>query len=107
RMRAEFRIWHDGDDLYHIIFDSETRQRIRVNSFPAASELINQLMPVMIDSVRDNRVLRHKLFQIDYLTWMSNQAVISLLYHKKLDDEWREQATALRDSLRARGFDVQ
>jgi len=107
RMRAEFRIWHDGDDLYHIIFDSETRQRIRVNSFPAASELINQLMPVMIDSVRDNRVLRHKLFQIDYLTSMSNQAVISLLYHKKLDDEWREQATALRDSLRARGFDVQ
>ena len=22
RMRAEFRIWHDGDDLYHIIFRS-------------------------------------------------------------------------------------
>ncbi|EPY3689055.1 tRNA (uridine(54)-C5)-methyltransferase TrmA, partial [Cronobacter sakazakii] len=21
RMRAEFRLWHDGDDLYHIIFD--------------------------------------------------------------------------------------
>ena len=107
RMRAEFRIWHDGDDLYHIIFDSQTRQRIRVERFPAASELINQLMPAMIESVRDNRILRHKLFQIDYLTSMSNQAVISLLYHKKLDDEWREQAAALRDSLRARGFDVQ
>lgn len=107
RMRAEFRIWHDGDDLYHIIFDSQTRQRIRVERFPAASELINQLMPAMIESVRDKRILRHKLFQIDYLTSMSNQAVISLLYHKKLDDEWREQAAALRDSLRARGFDVQ
>ena len=26
RMRAEFRIWHDGDDLYHIIFD-QTNQK--------------------------------------------------------------------------------
>jgi tRNA (uracil-5-)-methyltransferase len=33
--------------------------------------------------VRNNPVLRHKLFQIDYLTTLSNQAVVSLLYHKK------------------------
>lgn len=106
RMRAEFRVWHDGDDLYHIIFDQETRQRIRVNSFPAASELINALMPAIIDGVRDNPALRHKLFQIDYLTTMSNQAVVSLLYHRKLDEAWQEQATALRAALRAQGFDV-
>lgn len=90
RMRAEFRIWHDGDDLYHIIFDQQTKSRIRVDSFPAASELINQLMTAMIAGVRNNPILRHKLFQIDYLTTLSNQAVVSLLYHKKLDDEWRQ-----------------
>lgn len=77
RMRAEFRIWHDGDDLYHIIFDQQTKSRIRVDSFPAASELINQLMTAMIAGVRNNPVLRHKLFQIDYLTTLSNQAVLS------------------------------
>lgn len=77
RMRAEFRIWHDGDDLYHIIFDQQTKSRIRVDSFPAASELINQLMTAMIAGVRNNPVLRHKLFQIDYLTTLSNQAVVS------------------------------
>ncbi len=48
RMRAEFRIWHDGDDLYHIIFDQETKQRIRVDQFPAASALINLVMPKMM-----------------------------------------------------------
>ena len=89
RMRAEFRLWHDGDDLYHIMFDQQTKSRIRVETFPAASELINQLMAAVIEGVRDNPVLRHKLFQVDYLTTLSNQAVISLLYHKKLDDEWR------------------
>lgn len=49
RMRAEFRLWHDGDDLYHIMFESQTKSRIRVDSFPAASELINTLMTAMID----------------------------------------------------------
>ncbi len=106
RMRAEFRIWHDGDDLYHIIFDQQTKSRIRVDSFPAASELINQLMTLMIDGVRNNPVLRNKLFQIDYLTTQSNQAIVSLLYHKALTDEWREQAEALRDALRAQNINV-
>lgn len=107
RMRAEFRLWHDGDDIYHIIFDQQTRERIRVDQFPAASELINQLMPKMIAAIRDNRILRHKLFQIDYLSTMSQQIVISLLYHRKLDEEWQQAASELRDSLRAQGIDAQ
>ncbi len=106
RMRAEFRIWHEGDDLYHIIFDQETLKRIRVDTFPAASHLINTLMKEMLDGVRDQPVLRHKLFQIDYLSTMSNKAVVTLLYHRKLGDDWVEHATALRDALRAKGLDV-
>ncbi|WP_034918568.1 tRNA (uridine(54)-C5)-methyltransferase TrmA [Erwinia sp. 9145] len=106
RMRAEFRLWHDGDDLYHIIFDQQTRQRIRVDRFPAASRLINDLMPQMIAALRDEPVLRHKLFQLDYLSTMSNQILVSMLYHRALTDEWRQAATQLRDTLRAQGFDV-
>ncbi len=83
RMRAEFRLWHDGDDLYHIIFDQQTRSRIRVDSFPAASALINQLMTAMLEGVRNNPVLRQKLFQIDYLTTLSNQAVVSAVSYQK------------------------
>ena len=33
-MRAEFRIWHDKDDFYHIMFDQSTLQRYRVDVFP-------------------------------------------------------------------------
>ncbi|PKH19147.1 tRNA (uridine(54)-C5)-methyltransferase TrmA [Enterobacterales bacterium CwR94] len=106
RMRAEFRIWHDGDDLYHIIFDQQTRQRIRVDSFPAASELINRLMPRLLDAIRDQHVLRFKLFQVDYLSTQSGQMVVSLLYHRKLDESWQQAASALRDRLRAEGFDL-
>ena len=106
RMRAEFRVWHDGDDLYHIIFDQQTRQRIRVDSFPAASELINRLMPRLIATLRETQILRLKLFQIDYLSTQSGQIVVSLLYHRKLDEEWQQAAEQLRDMLRAEGFQL-
>ena len=28
RQRAEFRVWHEGEDLYHIMFDQQTKQKI-------------------------------------------------------------------------------
>ena len=64
RMRAEFRIWHDGDDLYYAMFDpADPRTPIRTDQFLAASDLINELMPKLLDAVRDVPVLRYKLFQ--------------------------------------------
>ncbi|QBH95081.1 tRNA (uridine(54)-C5)-methyltransferase TrmA [Limnobaculum zhutongyuii] len=107
RMRAEFRIWHQGDDLYHIMFDQATKQRIRVDVFPAASELINRLMPELLAGVKPHASLRHKLFQIDYLSTLSGEIVVSLLYHRQLDDLWLQHAEQLRDDLRSRGFNLQ
>lgn len=104
RMRAEFRLWHEQDDLYHIMFDQETRARIRVDQFPAASLLINQLMPIMIAALKKDHILRHKIFQIDYLSTLSGEVVISLLYHRKLTEEWVAAASQLRDEIRAQGF---
>ena len=106
RMRAEFRIWHEEQDLYHIMFDPLTKERIRIDFFAAGSELINGLMTAMIQALRLSPVLRRKLFQLDYLTTMSGEAVITLIYHRPLDDEWRKAAAALRDELRAQGFAV-
>lgn len=107
RMRAEFRVWHDEDDLFHIIFDQQTKQRIRVDQFPAASELINRLMIALIDELKPQPLLRRKLFQIDYLSTQSGKIIASLLYHRKLDEAWQQAATAMRDRLRAQGFDLQ
>lgn len=107
RMRAEFRIWHDGDNFYHIMFDQKTKQRIRIDTFPAASELINQLMPELLSAIKPHKSLRHKLFQIDYLSTLSNEVVVSLLYHRQLDDEWQQDAIHLRERLRAKGFNLQ
>lgn len=106
RMRAEFRVWHEGDDLYYIMFNPDTRERYRVDQFPAASRLINQLMPRLLELLRPHRTLKHKLFQADFLSTQSGEALISLLYHKSLDHEWLQASSQLRDSLRTDGFKV-
>ncbi|MCM2680877.1 tRNA (uridine(54)-C5)-methyltransferase TrmA [Echinimonas agarilytica] len=99
RMRAEFRVWHEGDDIYHIMFNQETKQKYRVDAFPTASKLINDAMPRLLDLIRDNRSLRHKLFQVDYLSSQQGELLISMLYHKQLDDEWQKQAQQLQQRL--------
>ncbi|RUO63800.1 tRNA (uracil-5-)-methyltransferase [Pseudidiomarina planktonica] len=100
RMRAEFRVWHEQDDLYYIMFDPDTKERIRIDEFIPGSELMNKLMPSLLAVIKDNPVLRRKLFQVDFLTTTSNQAVISMLYHRQLEDNWQEQATTLADQLK-------
>ncbi|HDN2510706.1 MULTISPECIES: tRNA (uridine(54)-C5)-methyltransferase TrmA [Providencia] len=107
RMRAEFRVWHDNDDLFHIMFDKETKERIRVDQFPVASQLINDMMAELLPLIKQNELLRHKLFQIDYLSTLSNKLIVSLLYHKKLGDEWTAEAKSLKATLVEKGFDLQ
>jgi tRNA (uracil-5-)-methyltransferase len=106
RMRAEFRVWHEDDDLYYIMFDPITKQKIRVDQFPPASRLINELMPVLIANLKANEILRRKLFQVDFLSTLSGQAVVSLLYHKPLDECWEQEAKALREHLQEK-FNLQ
>lgn len=106
RMRAEFRVWHEGEDLYYIMFNQETRQKYRVDQFPVASRLINDLMPLLIEAVKDDAVLRHKLFQVDFLSTLSGEVLVSLLYHKKIDDEWEQKARVLKQRLNDEGFNL-
>lgn len=107
RLRAEFRVWHDDGDLYHIMFDKATKQRYRVDQFPIASDLINRMMPVLLAEIKGNEQLTRKLFQVDYLSTLSGQIAVSMLYHKPLTDEWLAQATLLKQRLVGYGFNLQ
>lgn len=99
RQRAEFRVWHDGDDLYYIMFDSQTKQKFRVDEFPVASTLINKAMKALLLAIKDHKELRYKLFQVDFLSTLSGELLISLLYHKPLEDNWQVEAEKLKKHL--------
>lgn len=99
RYRAEFRIWHEDDDLYYIMFNSETKQKYKVEYFPVASELINKCMSQLLIEIKNNELLRQRLFQVDFLSSKSGEVLISMLYHKQLNEAWEIEAELLIKKL--------
>ncbi len=101
RMRAEFRIWHKGPiSTYCMFTDDELKRPYDITEFPIGSELMNRLMTELMNEINADEKLRTKLFQIDFLTTLSGQALISLIYHRKLDEEWTQAARALQTKLK-------
>ena len=43
-----------------------------------------------------------KLFQMNYLTTLTGEAVVTMVYHRPLTDEWTAAAEAMRVTLQAR-----
>lgn len=99
RMRAEFRVWHQGDQLDYIMFNQENKQKIFVANFPIGSETINRLMPELLNACNQSQILKHKLYQVDFLTSQLGEALVSLIYHKPLTDDWRTAAKNLKERL--------
>ncbi|MEP6390971.1 MAG: tRNA (uridine(54)-C5)-methyltransferase TrmA [Halioglobus sp.] len=100
RMRAEFRVWHDGDDLNYVMFRPEDRKTpVAINAFPIACPAIQNLMPTLQSRLQSNETLRSRLFQAEFLSTLSGETLVTLVYHRKLDDEWQAQALSLAESL--------
>ncbi|HEY7775955.1 MAG TPA: tRNA (uridine(54)-C5)-methyltransferase TrmA, partial [Kineobactrum sp.] len=100
RMRAEFRIWHDGDQLDYVMFkQGEPGKPVPIHRFPIACERIQALMPLLQQQLQGIPVLRHKLFQAEFLSTLAGDTLVTLVYHRKLDEQWREAAEALASSL--------
>lgn len=99
RMRSEFRVWHEGEDLYFYMFDKVSDEKVRTDQFPPASLIINNMMTALMEELRPNMGLRHKLFQVDFLSTVSNEILVTLLYHRQLDNEWVTEAKKLKERL--------
>ena len=101
--RSEFTVWHDGNDVYYVMHETEDGKekprRIRVEAFPVGSKLINELMPRVMEAVRSSETLRRKLFQANFHTTLSGESMITLIYHRKLDETWIDAARKLRTDL--------
>lgn len=92
RMRAEFRLWHEGERSWFAMFDpADPKTPLEVTDFPVASELVNDLMHKVLAAVHDDSQLRNRLFQVEFLSTQAGDALITLVYHRKLDDQWAER----------------
>ncbi len=102
RQRAEFRFWHDGEDGFYAMFDpANPREPVRVDEFPPASRRINELMQHLRAAVLRSPALKRKLFQVEFLSTLGNEALVVLVYHRPLDAAWEDAARELGLALDA------
>ncbi|WP_438951808.1 tRNA (uridine(54)-C5)-methyltransferase TrmA [Porticoccus sp.] len=99
RMRAEFRIWHENGRAHFAMNRPDKKTPYIVTDFPIGARLINRLMPFLIKEINASLILSNRLFSVEFLTTLSGDALITLLYHKKLDEIWQQAAEALQQRI--------
>ena len=100
RLRAEFRLWReDGQRLYAMFAPGEKHTPIFFEQFPIASLRINDLMPRLKAAWQGDAALSNKLFQVEFLTTLAGDAMVTLCYHRPLDEHWQRAAEQLAQDL--------
>ena len=99
RNRAEFRVWHDDDGMHYAMNKVEKGGVVLVKRCQIVNKEIADLMTPLISAIKRSITLREKLFSIEFLS--SNRSIlVSMIYHKKIDDMWRQDAQKLQNKFK-------
>lgn len=98
RNRAEFRIWHDDDDIHYAMNQIEKKKVVLIESCPKVVKKIADLMTPLKEMIQNDEMLRNRLFSIEFLS-STTKVLVSMLYHKKIDESWDSHAKKLEDEF--------
>ena len=98
RNRAEFRIWHNGNEISYAMNGFLKKDMVLIDECQIVKKSISDMMPKLIDYIAKSKLLKEKLFSIEFLS--GENLLITLIYHKKIDDEWQNAVKKLEDTLK-------
>ncbi len=84
RTRVELSFFHKDQELSYAMFDSKTKKKYPVESLDFADEKIRAFMPLILEELRKNWNLKHRLFGVEFLATKLDFSA-TLLYHKDID----------------------
>ncbi len=100
RMRAEFRIRHIDNEPYYVMFRKDSPKDAHViENFNIACPTIADIMQPLRQLIASSDELKRRLFQVDFLSGLCGELLVTLIYHRPLDDAWLAEARALSDKL--------
>jgi tRNA (uracil-5-)-methyltransferase len=94
RARAEFKVWHDGDKISYAMTSTD-KKSVLIDSCSIVLEPIAHMMDKLIVDLESNQELNSRLFAIEYLSSLNNDTLVTLIYHKRLEDSWSLKAKEL------------
>ena len=99
RNRAEFKIWKNFDEndnaTLSYAMTSIDKNVLEINSCQIVSSQIQELMPKLLKEIQKNKTLSFKLFTIEFLNSSTEDMLVTLIYHRKLEDDWNILALEL------------
>ena len=95
RYRSEFRVYHDDSGIRYAMSGVE-KKVLPIDECHIVSTTIQKLMDELLSEVSKSEVLSKKLFGVEFLTTTTGEAIITMLYHKKLDESWTEVAKQMK-----------
>ncbi|RAS23369.1 MULTISPECIES: tRNA (uridine(54)-C5)-methyltransferase TrmA [unclassified Pseudomonas] len=100
RLRAEFRLWREEGQRHYAMFaPGDKHKAILIDDFPIASQRINALMPRLKAAWQASEALSNRLFQVEFLTTLAGDAMVTMCYHRPLDEAWEVAARQLAEDL--------
>ena len=104
RNRAEFSIWWEKDeyndkDILTYAMNDFNKEILKIDSCEIVNEDIINLMPKLLTDLEKSMILSFRLFAIEFLVSSTSDMLVTLIYHKKLDDEWINLAREIEQKL--------
>ena len=103
RNRAEFRIWWekdaDGNEILSYAMNDFKKNILKIDSCEMVSPHIKELMPKLINQLESELELSYKLFAVEFLGSSTNDMLVTLIYHKKLEESWITKAKEIESAL--------
>ena len=99
RTRAEFKIWKNFDEENNVTLSyamtSIDKNVLEINSCQIVSTQIAELMPKLLEEIQKDKVLNFKIFAIEFLVSSTKDMLVTLIYHRKLEEDWNVKALEL------------
>ncbi len=104
RNRAEFRVWWEKDeqnnkDVLSYAMNDFNKEILKIDSCEIVNEDIKNLMPKLLTELQKSMILSFRLFAIEFLVSSTSDMLVTLIYHKKLEDEWINLAREIEQKL--------
>jgi tRNA (uracil-5-)-methyltransferase len=98
RHRCRFGVDGDIDSLWYVMWE-HGEANVRLTSFPLASIHISTAMPILIEHIKNNEVLRSHIKAVNFLSTTAGELSITMIYEGSFSAEWTSSSRDLFATL--------
>ena len=98
RNRAEFRIWHEGSEIFYGMHKLDGKGILKIDECPKVDENIYSLMRELKNYLQKSDELSNRLYTIEFLS-SKDHILVTLIYHRPIDENWKKEAIKLENTF--------